>query len=86
MSKLYHEAATVVKDVRAHRRGISSFKFSSPAVYALACETLRFAEVLKVERVSCLQRYAFNALLHKGTPGACRSARRGREPLSCADV
>ncbi len=48
MSKLYHEAAAVVKDVRSHRRGLSGCKFSSPAVYALSCQTLRFAEVLKV--------------------------------------
>ncbi len=47
MSKLYSDAAAVVRDVREHRKGLSGSKFANAAVFALACETLRFAEVLQ---------------------------------------
>jgi hypothetical protein len=47
MSKVYSDAAVVVGDVRKHRKGLNGSKFSNAAVFALACETLRFAEVLK---------------------------------------
>ncbi len=47
MSNLYREAANVVKDVLDQKRGLNGCRFSSAAVYALACQTLRFVPVLR---------------------------------------